>query len=87
MKLTTIDRARINALWGTILLFLIPITLAVVYILGGFQSGLLLALFALVGLSCAGAGVVFFVATVNQLQEASKEKLRSTQEHQERKSS
>ena len=87
MKLTTIDRARINALWGTILLFLIPITLAVVYILGGFQSGLLLALFALVGLSCAGAGVVFFVATVNQLQEASKEKLRNTQEHQERKSS
>jgi putative effector of murein hydrolase LrgA (UPF0299 family) len=86
MKLTTLDRARINALWGTILLFLVPITLAVVYILGRFQSGLLLALFALIGLSCAAAGVVFFVATVNQLQEASKEKLRSAQERQERKS-
>jgi hypothetical protein len=80
MKLTTLNRARINALWGTILLFLIPITLAVVYILGGLRSGLLLALFALVGLSCAAAGVVFFVATVNQLQEASKEKLKTSQE-------
>ncbi len=75
MKITTIQRARINALWGSMLLFIVPITLGIVYVLGKFNSMLLLALFAVVGLASAAAGAMFFAVTVSQLQQASKEKL------------
>jgi hypothetical protein len=79
MKLRTLDRARINALWGTIFLFLLPITLGLVYVLAGFQSKLLLVLFGFAGLASGVAGFFFFLTTVNQLQQASKEKLGKTE--------
>lgn len=75
MKLRTVDRARINALWGTIFLFLLPITLGLVYVLAGFQSAMLLITFAVLGLASLVAGFLFFLKAVDQLQQASKEKL------------
>lgn len=75
MKLTTVDRARINALWGTIFLFLLPITLGIVYALSGLEGTLALLLFGVAGLISAVAGFLFFLTAVNQLQQASKEKV------------
>ena len=75
MKLTTANRARINALWGTIFLFLLPITLGIVYALSGLEGTLALLLFGVAGLISAVAGFLFFLTAVNQLQQASKEKL------------
>jgi hypothetical protein len=74
MMLTTVNRARINALWGTIFLFLVPITLGVVYVLGNFHSKSMLLLFGFAGLASGVAGFMFFLKTVDQLQAASKEK-------------
>ncbi len=75
MKLTTANRARINALWGTIFLFLLPITLGFIYVLSELQGTLALVLFGFAGIICAIAGFLFFLTAVNQLQQASKEKV------------
>lgn len=73
--LTLRDRAGISALWGTIFLFLIPLTALWVFS-GSPWEGMIAIL--LMGLGCsisALIGVLFFARAVGQLTEFSKEKV------------
>jgi putative effector of murein hydrolase LrgA (UPF0299 family) len=77
MKLTLRDKAGISALWGTIFLFLAPITVGVIYAQGDWQG---LAALALVTIGClvsAAIGAGFFVQAVAQLTAHSQEKVRA----------
>lgn len=79
MKMTLRDKAGISALWGTLFLFLVPITAGVLYVQSDWQGTAALILVALVCVASAIAGAIFFAQAVSQLTAFSQEKVRSNQ--------
>lgn len=76
-RLTLRDKAGITALWGTIFLFLVPITAGVLFAQSEWDG---LAAIALVTLACLISAVIgagFFVQAIGQLTAYSQEKVRA----------
>lgn len=79
MKLSLRDKAGITALWGTIFLFLAPITAGVLFAQSDWEGIAAIALVALACLVSAAVGAGFFVQAVGQLTAHSQEKVRTDQ--------
>lgn len=77
MKLSLRDKAGITALWGTIFLFLVPITIGVVFAQSDWGGVAVVALVAIVCLASAAIGAGFFVQAIGQLTAHSQEKVRA----------
>lgn len=77
MKLSLRDKAGIAALWGTIFLFLVPITAGVLFAQSDLQGIAAAALVAVACLVSAAVGAGFFVQAVGQLTAHSQEKVRT----------
>lgn len=77
MKLSLRSRAGLSALWGTVFLFLIPITTGIAFLRSAWSG---IAVLGLVVGACLVSGLIgagFFWQAVGQLTEHSREKVRT----------
>lgn len=75
MKLSLRDRAGISALWGTIFLFLIPLSALGAFLNSAWEGMMVIILLAVGCLISGLTGVMFFARAVAQLTEFSKQKV------------
>lgn len=76
MKMSMRDKAGISALWGTIFLFLLPITAGVLFIESDWQGAAAIAAVTLACLASAAVGAGFFFQAMTRLTDYSREKVR-----------
>lgn len=77
MKLSLRNKAGITALWGTIFLFLVPITVGVLFVQSDWGGIAAITLVTLACLISAAIGAGFFVQAMGQLTAHSQEKVRA----------
>jgi hypothetical protein len=77
MKLSLRDRAALSALWGTIFLFLVPISIGIAFFRSHWQGVAVIAVVFGACLVSALVGAGFFWQASQQLTQHSRDKVRS----------
>lgn len=77
MKMSLRDRAALSALWGTVFLFLVPITVGIAFFRSDWQGFAIVAVVFGACLVSALVGAGFFWQASQQLTQHSRDKVRS----------
>ena len=84
MKLDDRDRAALSALWGTVFLFLLPITAGILTAQSGLSGALIIIAVSIGCVISAIVGAIYFWQAVSYLTLYSKAKVTKTQDTADR---